>query len=130
MVKRKISKLILLVMCLLTVGTVSALAVGYDFHFKPPFTGSIQHSSPAVADGSFTPYVDPDGTTNATTYVLTRPTSGSTDTVSSFATNVTSSKTSFTYNTGYGGAGQSYKLTGYPSNADFQEYYADGEWKP
>ncbi|MBZ4665362.1 MAG: hypothetical protein JG770_615 [Mahella sp.] len=129
MFKRKV-KVMLLVVCLLMVGSVSAFAVTYSFHFEPPFVGSVQHSPSAMADGTFTPYVDPSGTTNATTYVLTLPSPGSIDTVSSFAPNVTSAKTYFTYNSGFGGLGQYYKLTGYPSNSDFQEYYAAGGWKP
>lgn len=130
MFKRKVTKTVVLALCLLMLTSVSVFAASYSFHFKPPFAGCIQHSSPATADGKFTPYVDPDGTTNATTYVLTMPDAGSTVTVSNFKENVTSAKTYFTYNSGYGGSGQKYKLTGYPSNYDFQEYYAAGTWKP
>lgn len=112
------------------VGSVSAFAASYNFHFKPPFAGSANHSSPATADGAFTPYVQPNGTTAATTYVLTQPQAGSTATVSNFKTNVTSGRSSFKYDAGYGGKGQRYKLTGYPSNSNFQEYKAAGSWKP
>jgi hypothetical protein len=51
-------------------------------------------------------------------------------TVSNARTNVTSGIAHFTYNSGYGGAGQRYKLTGYPSNMNFLEYRAAGNWKP
>lgn len=126
--KRKVST-ILVITLLMTMG-VTAYAASYSFHFEPPFVGCIQHSSSQKADGNYSAYVDPSGTTNATTYVLTMPSSSSTDTVSNYKTNVTSSKTYFTYDTGYGGEGQWYKLTGYPSNSNFQEYYSAGTWKP
>lgn len=129
MLKRNVTK-ILVLMCVLILGSVSAFAATYNFYFTPPFVGSIQHSSPATADGAFTPYVHPSGTTNATTYVLTMPEFNSIVTVSNVRTNITSGRAHFTYNPGFGGAGQRYKLTGYPSNTNFQEYRAAGNWKP
>lgn len=130
MFKRNITKIIVLVLSLLAVTSVSVFATTYNFYFKPPFIGSIRHSSPATANGAFTPYVQPSGTTNATTYVLTMPEPDSIVTVSNARTNVTSGIAHFTYNSGYGGAGQRYKLTGYPSNMNFLEYRAAGNWKP
>jgi hypothetical protein len=130
MFKRKVTKITTLAISLLMMGSVSALAATYSFNFTPPFTGSVRHSTPTTADGAKTPYVDPSGTTNATTYVLTLPATGSTSEVTNFKTGVTSAKTYFVYKSGYGGAGQSYKLSGYPSNYDFQQYSAAGAWKP
>lgn len=130
MLKRKLSKLIVLTLSLLIIGTLSVFAATYDFYFEPPFAGSIQHSLPSEADGAFTPYVCPYGTTNATTYVLTQPEYNSTSTVSNYITDVTSGIHYFTYETGYGGSGQDYKLSGYPSDFYFQQYTDSGNWKP
>lgn len=129
MLKRTRTKTMVLTCCLLMLSSVSAFAASYNFTFTPPFAGSAKSSSLVTADGKFTAYVDPGGTTNATTYVLTRGTSQAA-TVSNFRTDVTSARSNFTYDTGYGGAGQKYKLTGYPSNHNFQAYKAAGTWKP
>lgn len=112
------------------IGTVSVFAANYSFSFTPPFLGSAKYSASSVADGKFTPYVSPGGTTAATSYVLIRPPLSNITTVSNIKTNVTYGKTNFTYDTGYGGGGQSYRLMGYPSNQNFQAFSAAGSWKP
>lgn len=71
----------------------------------------------------------PDGTTNATTFVLNLP-AGPNNNVSTTASNVTSGTHYFTYLKGFGGKGQKYILTGWPSNMDFQDYVNSGTWKP
>lgn len=130
MLKRKTTKIMISVLSLFVIGSTSAFAASYYFNFEGSFVGSIQHSFPRAADGNFTPYVYPNGTTNATSYVLTKSASNSTSEVSNFRTNITSGKHNFTYKKGFGGSGQDYKMTGYPSNSDFQDYKAAGTWKP
>ena len=125
---KKIKVTLLIVLVLLMAGT-TVLAASYSFHFIPPFTGSARWATATTVSGS-APYVDPSGTTNGTTYVLVLPAYHSTTDVSNFRTNVTSAKTYFTYNTGYGGSGQQYNLCGFPTATDFQEYYAAGSWLP
>lgn len=130
MKKIKTTRFLLIILCILMSFSADAYASSYSFHFEPPFVGSIQHAPASRADGAFTPYVQPSGTTNATTYVLTISDWNSTQSVSDFRTDITSGRAYFTYDTGYGGYGQYYKLTAYPSYYDFQEYYAAGSWKP
>jgi hypothetical protein len=129
MFKRKVTKITTLALSLLMMGSVSAFALSYSFSFTPPYVGSAKYTPAAVADG-LAAYVDPSGTTSPTTYVLTQPSPTSTAVVSNTKTGVTSAKTYFTYLSGYGGTGQSYKMNGYPSNTDFQTYFAAGAWKP
>lgn len=130
MLKQNVAKTMLLAIFFLIVGSATVFAATYNFKFEPPFLGSAKHSKPAVADGKFTPYVYPTGSTSATTYVLTKKEPLSIEKVSNFRTNVTSGKKTFTYDQGFGGSGQSYKLSGYPSNQNFQGYDAAGTWKP
>lgn len=129
MIKTKLAKSVMATLLLFSLSSMSVFAANYyDFKFSGQITGNATHAGPVQADGKFNPYVNPDGTTNATTYVLTLP--SSLTSVSSFRTNVTSGKKYFTYDQGFGGKDQPYRLTGYPSNIDYQAYVAAGTWKP
>lgn len=130
MFRKKIVTMMLLTLCFLTVGSVSALAAGYSFHFDPPFSETeLGTSEPALADGNLTPYVDPSGVTVPTTYFLTTPDSA-VNTVTDAKKYVSSAKTYLTYYPGYGGIGQSYRLRAYPSYFNFQSYDCAGVWQP
>lgn len=126
---KKITKVMLLTLCIVMVGSVSAFAASYSFYFKPPFNTSLQSSPSVKTDGTFTPYVDPAGATAPTTYFITTPNSA-TDIACNAVMYVVSAKTYLTYNTGYGAGDQSYRLRGCPSYSDFQSYSCAGEWKP
>lgn len=125
---KKVPVTLALVLCLLLLVSTIAFAASYSFHFVPPFSGSAQRTSSSVANGT-TAYVYPGGSSEGTTYVLVLP--GTWTSVSSFVTNLGShTQRNFTYNTGYGGSGQSYAMAGYPYDSDFTEYYISGTWKP
>lgn len=110
--------------------SVSAFAASYTFNFKTPFVGSLLSTSAVAVKSLKTAYVNPNTSATPTTYFLGTTASVTTNATNYFTNVSTSGKRSFTYNAGYGGVGTQYKLAGYPSNFDFQNYKVAGTWSP
>lgn len=119
-----------IVLSLVYAMTATAFAASFDFHFTPPFTGSLNTTGLQEVTQLDAAYVNPSTSATPTTYYLATS-SSNTIAATDFIKDVsTSGKRSFTYKTNYGGIGTKYKLGGYPSNFDFLEYDVEGTWSP
>jgi hypothetical protein len=110
--------------------SASAFAASYNFYFQPPFAGSMNSSGPSTVATSNSAYVQPNNPNSftATNFFLNTSYNGSTNATNIITNVTTAGKRSFTYNSGYGGIGNSYYLSGYPSNFDFTNYEVFGGW--
>ena len=123
---KKIVTLALAVLMLMAFAT-TALAYSYDFSFEQPFVGCINSTTLKSVTGN--PYVVPDGSAAATKYLLS-PTRHSGTQASNIITKSNSSRTYFTYLSGYGGTAIKLCLSGYPADTDFIAYSVSGNWMP
>ncbi len=105
------------------------LAGAYEYYheFKPPFAGCADKIGPYKATKD--PYVSPAGSTLSTTYVLIAATEDGVVASEHIKTG-TKGKISFTYRSGQGGKGTSYRMQYYPSKTDFIKYTVQGTWQP
>ena len=123
---RKIVSLVLAGVMLLGVG---AMAASFYQTFSPPWQGSGRVITYQLASGSFSPYINPEVYSVETLYVLTPYSYYQYATyASSFVTAASPGRRSFTYNSGYGGAGTRVYLQGCPNVSKFNTYTVSGEW--
>ena len=134
-VSRKIISL-MMVLFLFMAFCSSALAYSFNFYFPGPNYSSTKWT--AVQLTTSAPYVKHNARVTPTNYHL-QYRSGSSisvvyDPISSASTITdysTTVKKSFTYKTGYGGAGQYMYMVGVPTDyPDYNEYTAAGTWSP
>lgn len=118
--------------CLMAMLCIPVYAYWFAFNFMPPFNGSLRYTTSELSTGA--PYVKHDLNTQETNYALQVRAGGSvssdplvSNTIYNYANTV---KRSFTYKTGYGGAGQKYYMIGYPSNVNFNQYTTGKDWSP
>jgi hypothetical protein len=110
--------------------SVSAFAASYAFFISPPFVGSLKSTATQIVVSGTAANVNPSTSATPTSYYLS-PTPGSSTTATGVLTSIsTSGYRGFTYNSGYGGVGNYYCLSGYPSNSDFLTYNVGGTWSP
>jgi len=110
--------------------SVTAFAASFSFSFTPPFAGSMQSTFLQEVTSINSAYVNPSHSATPTNYFLS-PNQKSSTTATNILTDIsTSGKRTFTYNSGYGGIGNKYCLSGYPSNWDFVDYTVSGSWSP
>lgn len=131
-----------LVICLVVIGCSSVAAVNtsdawyYNFTMNPPYPGSLRYTGEqqVTTDGGNAAYVTKTTHTAETSYVLSVK-EGSTfrPSIDPFVSDQLTKKSGtgtfpFTYKSGYGGRGQKYYLSVYPSNYNFSKYDVCGYW--
>jgi hypothetical protein len=117
--------------CLLMGITVTALASqNFDFTIRPPFIGSMVSSNLVTVTTGMSPFVNPNVSATPTTYFLSPQRVSSTQATQLISNVSTAGRRNFTYLTGYGGVGNRYCLSAYPSNTSFLEYRVTGTWSP
>lgn len=105
-------------------------ASSYRLRLTYPFPGSMDSDGPETKVRGTTPFVNPDIATTATNYYLS-PGAGSRDEATRQIRNVTTTgRRNFTYNSGYGGAGNVLYINGYPDRMEYRSYTATGTWSP
>ena len=126
---KKIVRLIIIVCLLVCAFTGTAFARSYNFLIEPPYVGSLVSTFLYRVDtGTPTPYINPSISSTPTNYVLS-PERYSSTVATNFRTNIsTPGYRSFTYNSGYGGVGTSYCLSGYPTYFEYATYIVYGDW--
>lgn len=128
--KKRIVSFVAVMSLVFAMSATAAFAASYTFKFEGSFIGSLKTSSAQTVQTLNAAYVNPSASAVPTTYYLCTTASDTTN-VTNWITDVsTAGKRSFTYNSGYGGVNNQYKLAGYPSNWDFVDYTVTGSWSP
>lgn len=105
-------------------------AASFSFTITPPFAGSMESTSLIGKTNTSRPYVNPSHSTTPTSYFLSPKRESSTQATSLISNISTSGTRNMSYLSGYGGTGQKYCLSAYPTNYDFATYKISGTWAP
>lgn len=127
---KKNLKCLCIVMAVVMISCSAVFAASYTFTMIPPYDGCIRYSTGVHRTGG-TPYVNPSvATIYPSTYVLV-PQQSTRVLATKALTNIsTAGRRNFTYNTGYGGNGQTYYLAGHCTEKKFEMYTVTGTWSP
>lgn len=129
--KKKFFLTLAICFCFVSVLTVTALAAhDYDFSFDGEYVGSMNSTDLKKVEKRDSAFVNPSKASVPTNYFLSTDQKSYRE-VTNIITNVTTSgKRSFTYYDGYGGLGNRYCLSGYPTHWDYTPYSISGTWSP
>lgn len=112
--------------------SVGIMATGsYNFTIYPPMAGSAKASGAVTATGGMSPWVNPSIYSTPTIYWIETSTGAiGTGVATNLITRSTPGSASFTYKTGYGGSGQSYRLVGGGAADPYTTFTVYGTWSP
>ena len=126
--KLSIRRIVSMMTAMILLSSIGVAA--YYQTFTPPKRGSGRVIEAQIADGNFSPYVQPNVNTQVeTVYVLT---TSSVYIYGNFASSLVATKVAgrfdLVYNAGYGGAGTRVYLQGAPYAENFSTYSVSGTW--
>lgn len=114
----------------ISITVLAASSYNYSFTLTPPYGGSLKSTARQTVKTGDSPFVHPNVSATPTNYFLS-PLQLSTTQATNIVSNIsTVGKRNFSYLSGYGGVGNSYCLSAYPTNIHFLEYRVTGTWSP
>ena len=123
---RRLTKMLISGTLIASMG-LTAGAYSYKLNIMNPFNTSLTSTTTEQVSGS-TPYVSPNVASSPTGYFLSaRP--ESIDQATNIVGDITTpGRRYFTYKPGFGGSGNRYCLSAYPTEINFLDYVVQGTW--
>ena len=108
--------------------SLNTLAWDYNLDITYPYAGSLKSTMLYKKESGTTPYVHPNKVTISTTYFLS-PTRLSGIMATELISTAGTGESKFSWREGYGGVGQNYCLSAYPTQvANYDAYNVSGTW--